>query len=405
MKKQFNKLIVLAIFTFTFGSIPYSEATENVIKSQIIVPKYNWDSIANSSQKVWDEKFWRSSPDNYYWIDNIHDKATFNHYWQTAHAIEALMDAYERTHDDFYKIRARTVLARIKQSHPNRYHTNFYDDMAWLGIACIRAYKIFGEEVYLKAAEFLLEDVKQGWVEDAGMKWKNDTSTGAEDRNACTNWTVSCFAVRMYLLKKDQEDLSFSQKVYLWSKKNLYDEATGGTLSKPFNLSSSKIFVTYNQGVLIGSSLSLYEATGQKTYLYKAIRCADFCIENDKFAKEGIWRDEGATGTLNQNNGIFKGILIHYMVDLIRCKDLPEVKRKVYIQFIEQMAITLYNATKRNLLFPGDWRREAYVGERIYLGCQMSGVILLESINIFFREYPALLKNVTKKQDIGGARS
>ena len=36
--------------------------------------------------------------------------------------------------------------------------------------------------------------------------------------------------------------------------------------------------------------------------------------------------------TLNKNNGIFKGILVHYMMDLVREKNLPAEKRRAYIK-------------------------------------------------------------------------
>ena len=369
------------------GTAPEGPNDKNVVVTSL----YPWSDIAQTAQDKLETAFWRSAPNNYYYIDNIQDDKTFDHYWVTAHAMETLLDAYVRKGNAFYKERVAVVLARIKQKEGGVYTTGFYDDMAWMGIACIRAYQLFNEQVYLDAANALLADLKNGWVgPDGGMLW-NKRPADKDIRNACTLWTASCFAARMYLLQKRQEDLDFAQKVYVWAMSNLYNAELGATFSEI----KSNTYMTYNQGVLIGSSLALYEATNQSSYLGYAVKCGDYCINNDNFGKEGIWRDEGATGELNKNNGIFKGILVHYMVDLVRSKNLPEAKRKAYIQYLESMAVTLYGATKHDYLIPGDWRRAADAGEKIYLGCQLSGVILFESIDTFFREYPSLLKNIT----------
>lgn len=351
---------------------------------------YEWDAIADASQHVLEEQFWRPAPNNYYWIDNIYDTPTFYHYWQTAHAMETVMDAYVRTQNNLYKERTRVILDRIRKKEGGVYTTWFYDDMAWMGIACLRAYQLFKDDEYMVAAESLLTDIKKGWIEDGGMLWNKDPSE-KDKRNACTNWTVSCFAARMYLINQKKEDRDFALKVYKWAKSNLYEESLGAT----FSSSTQRTYMTYNQGVLIGASLALYDITKQIYYLNIATKCADFSIKNDRFAKEGIWRDEGDKDGLNQNNGIFKGILVHYMVDFIRCQSLSNEKRQNYVQYLEKMAVTLYEATKHNFLFPGDWRRAADEKERIYLGCEMSGIILFESVAIFLKEYPELLKNVT----------
>jgi len=365
-------------------------------KEEVVTSLYPWSDIAQKAQDKLESAYWRPAPpasNNYYYIDNIQDDKSFYHYWVTAHAMETLLDAYVRTGDTFYRERVAVVLARIKQKEGGVYTTGFYDDMAWMGIACIRAYRLLGEQVYLDAANALLADLKNGWVEpNGGMLWNKDPAD-KDIRNACTLWTSACFAARMYLLQNKQEDLDFAQKVYLWSMSNLYNAELGATFS---DISRTN-YSTYTQGVLIGSSLALYEATSQSSYLNYAIKCGDYCINNDSFGKDGIWRDEGAKDDLNKNNGVFKGILVHYMVDLVRCKNLPEAKRKAYIQYLESMAVTLYGATRQDYLFPGDWRRAAAAGERIYLGCQLSGVILLESMDTFFREYPRLLKNTEIK--------
>lgn len=354
---------------------------------EIHVPVYDWDRYASAAQASLENNFWREETGNY-WIDNIHDDKTFYHYWQTAHAMETIMDAYERTGDDSYKERVRVVLARIRQSTGGRYTNQFYDDMAWMGIACLRAYDLFGEEEYMNAASVLWEDVQTGWVApDGGMLW-NKKPEDVSKRNSCTHWTVSDFAAKMYRHTARKADLDFALKVYKWAYGNLYDSVSGGA----YGSSDNKSFLTYNQGVLIGSSINLYDITKRPVYRQVAEKCADFCINNDKFGKEGIWRDEGAKDDLNRNNGVFKGILCHYIKELVFSEHCARDKRKAYIQYMEQMGLTLYNAVGPDWLIAGGWTRAAGSGERIYLGCQLSGVVLMECNSAFSRKYPEYMQ-------------
>ena len=390
IKKAF--FILPAIICLASCSDSETTPDETGTENGTIVSDYDWNEIADEAQNVLETDFWYSA-ENFYWIDNIHDVSTFYHYWQTAHAMETLMDAYERTGDEFYADRVRTVLARIKQSTGGKYINQYYDDMSWMGMACLRAYDLFGEEEYMNAATILWGDVQGGWLgSDSGMLW-NKINADKDIRNACTHWTAACFAAQMYKRTNDSKDLKLALDIYRWANENLFDSATGGTYSSL----DSKTFTTYNQGVLIGSSLELYDITRRQAYLDFATGCGNFCIKNDKFAKEGIWRNEGAggdpAGSLNQNNGVFKGILAHYMTKLIRSEYINDAIRQSYIRFMEMQGITLYEATSDRLLFPGDWRRAAEPGERIYLGCQLSGVILMECNAVYMREYPELLQH------------
>ena len=149
MKKAFFILaagLVLASCSEKAGGNDGQENGNEAVRSD-----YDWDEIAAEAQETLETYFWYAD-ENFYWIDNIHDVSTFYHYWQTAHAMETLMDAYERTGNEFYADRVRTVLARIKQSTGGKYINQYYDDMAWMGMACLRAYDLFGEDEYMTAA-------------------------------------------------------------------------------------------------------------------------------------------------------------------------------------------------------------------------------------------------------------
>ncbi len=188
-------------------------------------------------------------------------------------------------------------------------------------------------------------------------------------------------------------DLEFANAVYQYALAHLYDPSTGATFD---GLDATNVYLTYNQGVLIGSALMLYRHTGSNDYYNVAQKCADYCINNDRFASGGIWRNEGVgnDGALNQNNGIFKGILVHYMTEFLHEEKVPENRRMAYIRFIENLAVTLYKATADTFLYGGGWDAAPEPGERIWLGCQLSGVILMEAVAVYADRYPDLLAYV-----------
>ncbi len=99
---------------------------------------YNWVKAADSAQGALTKQYW--SVDEKYYNQNNDGHTGFN-YWWNAHALDVLVDGYIRTKDPAYTARMDELLTGMYKKNGNKWENNFYDDMEWLAIACIRAYE------------------------------------------------------------------------------------------------------------------------------------------------------------------------------------------------------------------------------------------------------------------------
>ena len=139
----------------------------------------------------------------------------------------------------------------------------YYDDNAWLCIQFIEAYKLLGDEKYLKEAETNLEFLWTGWddVQGGGIYW--DKSYGS--KNACANGPVAIAFLEAYKLTNKEEYLEKGKKIYEWSNEKLLDGSLyNDSIGKNGNKNTWK--AAYNQGVFIYAASQLYEITGEKAY-------------------------------------------------------------------------------------------------------------------------------------------
>ena len=371
---------------------------------------YDWSSMADKAQEQLEKNFWGGDSYNFYFTHSDGKDKTFNHYWNHAHILESLMDAYERTGNDFYRQRCATVRDRIKKKWPE-YHNNYYDDMAWMGIAFVRAYKLFGDDEYLNGAKSIYEDCLSGWDErtypiyngsatlTGGMRWRKSPEDEIK-HNACTNWTIATFYGRLYLLTKDAEVLKSFDKIFDWCASYLQYSKDGYCCTRgTVETKNPGFFITYEEGVMIGAYMAKYQIEGKKKYLDIAVNTADFCLYpnnsmmDSSLRNQGIyvWRNEGE----DNNNGLFKGILCHYLLDLIRMEDVADNIRVEYIQFMENCAYYL-NDTSHNYgyLCSYSWTDpDCYVAS-IPLAAHQSGVILFEVMSVLEKDYINFLKLV-----------
>ena len=145
------------------------------------------------------------SSDGKYYLHNNAGNTFFNYWWQ-AHGIDALLDAYLRTRNDVYKQRMKTLLLGTKDKNGGLYPTHYYDDMAWLAIASLRAYQNTNDGEYMTALQALWQDMKTGQHAEQGgaLQWNKDAP---HSFNACTNGPAIIFATRIYRVNGNAQDL------------------------------------------------------------------------------------------------------------------------------------------------------------------------------------------------------
>lgn len=333
--------------------------------------KINWEAAADSSSMALVTSFWNVS--GKYFNNGSNGDLAFG-YWPQAHALDVLVDAYLRTGDAKYKAYFDQWFEGVKVKNGNSFWNEFYDDMEWNALALLRAYKATNETKYKEAALQIWEYIKVGWNANAGggITWKK----GMEySKNACSNGPACILAARLYQEFGDEANKEWALKIYNWEKSTLFNAQNGMVYdninSETGEIQKSWIF-TYNQGTFIGSAVELFKILNEKSYLNDAMLAADYTTSS--LVDNSILKDEG-TG----DGGLFKGIFVRYLTQLIQQDRLDATAKKRYVQFLQHNAETLWQqgTNKSSVLFGRNWRvkPDASTG----LSEQLSGCMMIEA--------------------------
>jgi len=337
--------------------------------------KYTWAATADSLQTATYNTYLGGN--GTFVQDNL-GNSTFN-YWPNAHTLDVLVDGYERTGSDVYISRMKALIAGIKVKNNGTYNNVFNDDMIWLANASIRAYVATNDQEYKDVALYLWGQIKKSWSDDVfggGITWKQDTP---KQKNAVSNAPAALVALRLYELDKNEDDLAWAKKIYAWQKANLVDPTTGivwDNISEQNGVPvTQKDWVfTYNMGTWIGAGTKLYTATGEQGYLTDAVKSARTLLTSPQLTTEGVLRDEG-----QGDGGLFKGILIRYLTELIEEPSINSSDRESFAKFLKFNAQTFYKKgiSRPAMLSSNNWN--AAPSAQTDLTTQLSGVMLIEA--------------------------
>ncbi|MFS0725721.1 glycoside hydrolase family 76 protein [Paenibacillus sp. 1P07SE] len=339
-----------------------------------------WQSRADEAQQVLEREYWNPSIRMY----NIQtpcpggDCNTIFHYWWMAHAVEALTDGLERTGEQYYKDRLSQLYEGLLARNGGAWPNKLYDDMEWMAIGWLRAYRATGEERYKAAALLLWDDIQTGWNDHmgGGIAWQK---TQLDYKNTPANAPAAILAARLYDAFGDPEDLAWAKKIYHWLREALVDPQTGFVWDGMNRLQDGGIDkdwkFTYCQGVYIGAAVELYRLTGDLQYKADAERTWQAAIAEIARPDDGLFPPEG-TG----DGGLFKGIFARYAGQLALLPDAETDAAEVLFA----NARTLWEQGRGGAaLFGGAWD-ERPAGD-IELSTQLSGVILLETAALLER--------------------
>ena len=121
----------------------------------------DWDAAADSSSVTLIDRFWNTE-ENYFNYGNDGSIKDF-HYWPQAHAMDVMIDAYNRTGDSKYSDLFDKWYVGIKAKNGGSYWNNFYDDMEWIALTMIRLYEVTDENKYLETSQEMWNEIKTGW--------------------------------------------------------------------------------------------------------------------------------------------------------------------------------------------------------------------------------------------------
>jgi hypothetical protein len=167
----------------------------------------------------------------------------------------------------------------------------YYDDNAWIGLDFIQALRMSGSARYLDRAQGVFSFLERGFSPHGGLYWKEDHP--ALRRSAASNGPALQLALHLFEQTGERRYLDRAIEI---------DEFMGRHLRSPAGLiydnvgDGGKVDRTvwsYNQGTYIGASVQLYEATEEAEYLDRAVETAVGSLAH--FAeKDRLWKQPPA---------------------------------------------------------------------------------------------------------------
>lgn len=275
------------------------------------------------------------------------------HYWWQAHGLEVLLDGHESNDPGAGQHAERLIRGMTRRNGGNLTANSFYDDVAWMGLATLRAHRLGLAERRIPRS--LATAVEVGWAHDlGGVRWR----AGDEFRNVAATAPTAMLLAGVGQLEGDPRGLAMARGAADWLHATLVDPTgivwdgcrpRGGVLVPEGQLWSYNVGTTAGLDVVLAGMASpatspqlLARAAGVVRAGTAALRagCAEVGAamalladgSPDDLAASGIWRDELGDG-VGADPQLFRGILARYATDLVLADPtLVDVARDIAVQ-------------------------------------------------------------------------
>ncbi|WP_395704936.1 glycoside hydrolase family 76 protein [Rhodococcus ruber] len=310
------------------------------------------------------------------------------HYWWQAHLIDLAVDAAER---EATPRRRRRVL-RLTRSHRIRnllgWTNNYFDDMAWLGLALERAQR----HLYVDrrdAIAVLENELFEAWAPErgGGIPWRRRD----DFYNTPANGPAGLLLARTGKLLRAQEMAD-------WIHETLRDPETGLIFDGIRGGRVERAVYTYCQGVVLGLETELAVRMGEPRHRERVHALVE--AVDTQLADRGV-----ITGGGGGDGGLFNGILVRYLAMVATTLPVVDVEDERARRLAARIVLASAQAAWANRLqieglplFGRDWSvqarlpgtapgiarfsggtvRSSGVAERD-LSVQLSGWMLMES--------------------------
>ena len=223
-------------------------------------------------------------------------------YWWQAHLLDCAVDAFDRSPS-----RARrSVVASIVRAHRvrnlGRWGNDYFDDVAWLGLALQRADTVVGVRRPAGVAQ-LARTLHDAWSEEAGggVPWRR----GDDFRNVPANGPAAILLART-------GDVSRAEATADWIHARLMDPVTGLAIDglRPGGELERTVY-TYNQGVVLGAETELACRTGAPEHAERVHRLVAAIAAH--LSTDDVLHTHGGG-----DGGLFSGILARYLALVAR---------------------------------------------------------------------------------------
>ncbi|HEV7656125.1 MAG TPA: glycoside hydrolase family 76 protein [Mycobacteriales bacterium] len=335
----------------------------------------SWAEAADAAQRVLAERFWHP---RFALYQDKPGRQRFAvrlswDYWIQAHALDVTVDAAARTGSTGLRDRIRANVGGIVRRNGGTIVNRYYDDMAWMGIALLRADEVAGADTGGLVRE-LWSDIRAGWDErHGGIVWRREDPRPYT--NTPANAPSAILAAKLHRRYRDPADLDWARRIADWQYATLVDPASGMVwdgVHPAEQPGPDRTLWTYNQGTVVGAETELWQLTGDRGHLDRARRTAAAALDHFADPSGGVLPNEGMG-----DSSVFKGIFAHYLGALVLADPDPDgaVARQVRAALTSSGGAVAAAAAAP---IGSDWRQP--VSGEASLGTQVSAALLLEAL-------------------------
>jgi predicted alpha-1,6-mannanase (GH76 family) len=226
--------------------------------------------------------------------------STHWHYWWQAHLLDCTLDAYHRAPTQWRRDAVAALVRGVRVRNVTGWVNNYYDDIAWLGLALQRSAVLAGVRKP-GAEQAIMRRLRFGRGPSGGMRWR----VGDDFVNVPATGPAAIFYAR-------RANLGIATSLVDWILQHLMDPSTGlvfdGARVNPDGSVRTVERATYSycQGVLLGACVELGTATGEPRWWQQAESTVHAVATH--LTDGGVLRGHGGG-----DGGLFAGILARYL--------------------------------------------------------------------------------------------
>ncbi|HEX5404825.1 MAG TPA: glycoside hydrolase family 76 protein, partial [Pseudonocardiaceae bacterium] len=245
-------------------------------------------------------------------------------YWWQAHVLDCLVDAQLRSPSPSRKAGIQRMVNGIRRRNLGSWLNDYYDDIAWLGLALLRAQQ-YGGVRRPEALRQIAARLRDGWTDHGGggIWWRRVERYNDDFKNVPANGPAAILLARLPDLptvgEGDRTDRQRARSTVDWIEEYLLDEDTGLVydgmhVRRNGEVKSlEKTVYTYCQGVFLGACVELAtrdSMAGGGTWAKRAVRTIEAVAAHVTVPDElgPVLRGQGGG-----DGGLFAGILARYL--------------------------------------------------------------------------------------------
>lgn len=262
------------------------------------------------------------------WKDRAYKKASTGWvignggWWGDAEMFEIVLDALETTGDQQYATMFDNLYTNFISRNKGTWYqqgvsgyNEYNDDIAWMCIACVRAYLLTGQTKYRSTAKTNFDGMfkRADCYGNDLLQWKH--SSTSKGTNSCINGPAAVCACYLAIAQADDSYYEKAKKTYLAERATLFEMSGGKPTGKVWDSydQGSKSYnywaSTYNQGTCLGAAIMLYNHYGDQMFKDDADAIIKWSEANMANSKGIIHVCQTVSGDLTN----FKGIMLRYI--------------------------------------------------------------------------------------------